>query len=135
MHRWGDGFPYFAEVGQAAYEIGEFLRKWGRVSVRDTKEKYGTVRVYLSLGWYQLHSFTHPGYCYSQYPGWLWKLDVFYFSKIFSKLNYIVVPFHVWLYKLAYKRALKKYPFIREEILCCADYPKLLKGLNEHPAS
>jgi len=88
-----------------------------------------SVRVYLSFGWHQLHSITHPSYCYNQYPNWLWKLDVLYFSKIISKLNYIVVPFHVWLYKRAYKKVLKKYPYIRDEILSCADYPELLKGL------
>jgi len=45
-------------------------------------------------------------------------------------------PFHriidVWqrfIYRLAYKRALKKYPFIREEILCAADFSELLEDL------
>ena len=88
-----------------------------------------SVRVYLSFGWHQLHSITHPSYCYNQYPNWLWKLDVLYFSKIISKLNRVIVPFHIWLYKRAYKKALKKYPYIRNEILSCADYPELLKGL------
>ncbi len=130
MHYWGDGFPYFADVENVASEIGQFLRKWGRISVTQTKEKYGTARVYCHFGWYQLHSITHPGYVYSRFPDWLWRLDCRVLSRLIAPLSrHIVVPFHTWLYRLAYKRALKKYPHIREEILDGADWSELLEGL------
>ncbi len=118
---------YELEIGRAADEIGDFLRKWGRVNVTQTKEKYGTARVYCSLGWYDLHSITHPGYHYSQYPNWLWLLNCRVFSRIVPKFNLIVRPYHVFLYRLAYKRAIRKYPHIAKAITCCADYRELLK--------
>ena len=131
MHNWGDGFEYFNDVGEAAYYIGNFLRKWGRVGVRDTKEKYGTVRVYLSLGWRQLHCITHPGHCFSRYPDWLWHLDCLYLSKAVRLLNCIVGPYHIWLYNKAYQNAIKKWPHIKEEILVMADFPELIDGNDE----
>lgn len=128
-HRWGGGFEYFGEVGEAAEEIGMFLKRWGRVGVIQTKEKYGTARVYLSFGWSQMFSITHPGYVYSRYPQWLWKFDIYYISKVVRLFNPIVVRWHHFLYRLAYRRAIAKYPMIREEILCGADYSELLEGL------
>lgn len=132
MHRWGDKDftdEMFNDVENAAREIGEFCRKWGRINVRQTKEKYGTARVYCSFGWTQLFSITHPGYVYSRYPQWLWSLDVFYISRIITRLNWVVVPLHTRLYRYAYKRTIKRYPHIRSEILWAADYPECLKNL------
>lgn len=129
MHTWNDKGVDWRGISKSAEEIRDFLVKWGRVNVRDYKEKRGSVRVYLSLGWHQLHSITHPGHVFSRYPHWLWKLDCRYFYKIFQLLNYVVVPYHVWLYKLAYKRAVHKRPHLIAEIICGADYGELLEGL------
>lgn len=131
MHNWGDQFEYFSEVGDAAYEIGQFCRFWGRINVTQTKEKYGTARVYCSFGAYQLFSITHPGYVYSRYPKWLWTLDCLYISKLFRffRFNTVLVPYQLFVYRLAYTRALKKYPFIAEEILSGADYTEQLQSL------
>jgi len=131
MHDWSDGWPYFADVDNAARYIGLFLRKWGRVGVRDYKEKFGTCRIYLSLGWEQLHSITHPGHCYSRYPHWLWILDCKYLSKIVRLFNYVILPYHIWLYNKAYQNAIKKWPHIKEEILIQADFPDLIDGNDE----
>lgn len=130
-HDWSSDWPYFHDVSEAAYYIGSFLRKWGRVGVRQTKEKFGCVRVYLSFGWYQLHSITHPGHCFCRYPQWLWVLDCKYFSKLISLLNFIVVPYHKWLYNKAYQNAIKKWPHIRDEILIDADFPEFIEGNDE----
>jgi hypothetical protein len=129
MHSWGDDFPYFREVGEAADYIGLFLIRWGRVNVRQTKEKWGMACVYCDFGWHQLHSITHPGYAFCQYPKWLWHLDIDVLSNAVSRLNFIVVPFHKWLYRIAYKRAVQKFPYIQEEILRGADWSELLEGL------
>lgn len=132
MHNWGE-WPdeLFSQVGQAADEIGKFCRFWGRIGVTQTKEKYGTARVYCGFGLHQLFSITHPGYAFSRYPKWLWTLDCLYISKLFTflKINAIIVPYQLFVYRLAYTRALKKYPAIRDEILSGADYPKELKSL------
>jgi len=106
--------------------------RWGRINVRDYKEKWGTVRVYCNFGWYQIHSITHPRYCYSQYPKWLWKLDCRYGHHVTSLLNWIVVPYHKWLYQLFYRRAIRKWPHLRLEILSGADYSKLLEKYGVH---
>lgn len=129
MHSWGDGFPYFEDVENAADFIGNICRKWGRINVSQTKEKYGTARVYCSFGWWQIHSITHPGHAYCRYPSWLWSLDCIYFSKLIHLLNPVVIPFQQWIYRLAYKKAIKKWPHIREEILNGAGRDELLERL------
>jgi hypothetical protein len=131
MHVWGDGFKYFREVDEAAFEIGQYCRKWGRISVTQTKEKYGISCVYLSFGWYQLFSITHPGYIYSRYPSWLWKLDCRVFSRIIPKLNFIVIPYQKFIYRRAYHKAFRKYPLIKEEIISGADYPEIVSPYFE----
>ena len=114
----------------AAEEIGLFLRKW-HVPVRDYKEKYGTVRVYCNLGWYNLHDVFYPGYAYSQFPKWLWGFDVYHGHKVlkYTGLNWLSVRYHMFLYRYAYKKAIVKYPEIRDNILNSADWNELLKGL------
>jgi hypothetical protein len=132
MHYWEDNdFKYFAEVGEAADFIGQYCRKYGRLNVTQTKEKYGTARVYLSFGWYQLFSITHPGYVYSRYPKWLWSLDCLYLSKIVRFLNPIVVPYQMFIYRKAYHLAFKKWPLIKEEIISGADYPEIVSPYFE----
>jgi replicative DNA helicase Mcm len=88
-----------------------------------------TARIYCSLGWYQFHNITHPRTVYNRYPKWLWELDCYYGTKIVPFLFGWVVHYHAWLYRKVYSMAVKKYPHLREEILCCADYDELLEGL------
>lgn len=128
-HYWGE-WPdqLFSQVDQAAYFIGQYCRKYGRIGVRQTKEKYGTARVYCDFGFYQLFSITHPGYAFSRYPKWLWSLDCKYFSRVISKLNWIVVPYQIWIYRRAYELAFKKWPLIKDEIISGADYPELISA-------
>lgn len=123
MHYWGDDFKHFRDVEEVAYKIGKFCRRYGRICVMQTKEKYGTARVYCSFDLSDLHGLIWPGYAYVRYKK-LYKLLTFRLFKY--------VPTLWWqkrVYREAYKRALKKYPHIREEILCCADFPEHLEGL------
>lgn len=90
-----------------------------------------STRVYTTLGWQSLLSITHPGWChYSPYPKWLMWLDIYYLSRVIPYLNYVVFPYHKFLYRLAYKKALAKWPHLELEILCGADWPEYLKGLS-----
>jgi len=41
MHDWSGDFKYFGDVGRAAQFIGDYCRKYGRIGVTQTKEKYG----------------------------------------------------------------------------------------------
>ncbi len=129
-HIWGQEGVDWNGISDAASYIGEFLKRWGRVNVTQYKEKWGTVRVYCDLGWYCLLNITHPGYVhYRPYPEWLKRLDIFCLSRAIRKLNFLVVPFHAWLYRLAYKKAIAKWPHLKAEIIDGADYHELLKGL------
>lgn len=134
MHHWGDGFKYFREVGEAAEFIGNYCRKWGRINVTQTKEKFGTSRIYCSFGWYQFHSITHPGYVYSRYPKWLWCFDIDYLSKIVRLFNPIIVPYQMFIYRKAYHLAFKNWPLIKEEIISGADYPEIVSPYFESVA-
>ncbi len=130
MHYWGDKDVDWEGISDSARYIGQNLQKWGRVDVRQWKEKYGTVCVYCSLGWYQFQSITHPGHMFRRYPEWLWKLDCRIGSKIVPFLfNWFIIPYHKWLYRKLYKDMVQKYPHLKEEILCTADYDELLKNL------
>lgn len=130
MHDWSDRDVDWPGISDAAYWIGKQLMTYGRMGVSDMKEKFGTVRVYVSFGWYQFHTIFKPGYHYSQWPKWLWYLDCVYGSRAIWLLNYVAIPYHKWLYRQVYKQALKKWPHLAKEILCGADWTELLVGLH-----
>jgi hypothetical protein len=113
----------------AAYFIHEYLVRYGRISVIQSKEKYGTVRVYCSLGYWGFFGLLNPGHVYVHWPKWLYGLDLAYGRRVMQFLNKVIVPYHKWVYRRAYKKAIEKYPAIRENILCTADFPILLEGL------
>lgn len=131
MHSWGDENVDWDGIYDSARYIGVNLKRWGRVSVRDYKEKFGTVRIYCSLGWSNLLSITHPGWMhYRPYPKWLMTFDIYVLSRIIPVLtNWFILPFHKWLYKKLYKDMVKKYPHLKQEITCCADWHELLEGI------
>lgn len=133
MHNWGDDSKNidWKGIGEAANYLGENLTRWGRMSAH-TKEKFGTVRCYVTFGWHQLFSITHPGYCYSRYPNWLWHLDCQYISRIMWLVNWFVVPYQKLLYTYFYGRALKKWPHLRSELLQGADCNELLRKYGVH---
>jgi len=113
----------------AAWFIHQYLVKYGRISVRQSKEKYGTVRVYCSLGYWGFYNLLNPGHTYVRWPKWLYGLDLKYGRPIMQVLNKVIVPYHKWVYRRAYTIAVEKYPHIRERILHTADFPDLLEGL------
>lgn len=128
MHSWGDkDFHYWEEINQAAEMIAKFCLTWGRISVRDWKEKWGTVRVYCGFGYSSLGGVISPRTMwYGNWPKWSqWVWWVY----IPNWINRLIIPYQAWIYRIAYKRAIQKYPMIREEILCCADWDEYLKGL------
>lgn len=127
MHYWNNRDIDWAGIGEAASYIGINLRRWGRVNVSQTKEKYGTARVYCSFGVHQpLHELIWPGYAFRQMPQWLWNLDIDVLSPLSRPLNWILVPYQKVLYTYYYGRALEKWPHLRKEILGGADWPELL---------
>jgi hypothetical protein len=112
-----------------ADEIGDYLVKYGRINVRQTKSKFGTIRVYCSIGCYSFYQLFKPRHVYVTWPKWLYGLDLKYGSFIMKYLNKLIVPYHSFVYRRAYKKALEKYPELRSNILACPDFEELLKGL------
>lgn len=129
MHTWGDETFAWDDLELAIRYIETNLKRWGRVSVSQAKEKFGCARIYCSLGWSDLHSITHPGYCFSQYPQWLWNFNCLYSTRLMILFNWFIVPYHMWLYRKLYSDMVKKFPHIKTEITCDADFPELLKNI------
>lgn len=129
MHRWGDEGIDFEGIGNAAYEIGEYCRKWGRITC-NSKEKYGTVRVYVSWFYGSLHELINPGHYYIRFRKPLAWLDWRIFGPLirYSRIPNLMHRWQFYIYNRAYQIALRKYPHLKVEILCCADYQELIDG-------
>lgn len=130
QHMWGDEDFDWAGLNDAIDYIVKRLRRW-RIPVRDSKEKYGTARIYLSLGWSSLHDMTHPGHCARRYKwDWVWRLSckswgAWWWRPIMAVSGRI----HATVYRAAYAGAVKRWPHLAAEILSNADYCELLVGI------
>lgn len=129
FHRWGDPNFDWEGLDAAGRYIGDWLCQYPRIPVRDIKEKFGTLRIYCSLGWYQFHDIMYPRYVYSRFPTWLWKLDCRYGYRFVALVNPLVTRIHIHAYRWRYRKAIKKWPHLRAEILCAADWPEYLRNL------
>lgn len=130
-HDWSEEDFDWDSLNEAVDYIYDFCWKYGRFSGQ-AKEKFGQCRFYCYFG-LSLHSLIYPKWVYRKhdnFPSWLWKLDIDIISPL---LNFLMgwwwYRYQYWIYREAYKRAVKKWPHIKEEITCAADYPELLKGL------
>jgi hypothetical protein len=130
---WGDEFKHFKDVGKAADEIGNFCIRWGRIDVGQTKEKFGEVRCYCSFGHITFYRLLYPGAIRCNLPKWIRCLDakLFKLFNMFGLFNKVLCWWQYKIYNMAYKRAVSKYPYIREEILSSPDYPELLRDLRK----
>lgn len=131
MHYYGDvdfSDEMFSKVDQAAEYIGINLVKWGRIGVRQYKEKYGSVRVYCGFGYDAFYFIWRPNYMWVP-KWWPYGLDIKISNYLMVPINWVVVPIQKKIYRYFYKKAIDKWPEIKKEILCCADYPELLRGL------
>lgn len=133
MHHWSDSDEKidWAGIGEASHWIPYNLRRWGRISATG-KEKYGRVDINSQLGWYQIHSITHPGYHHSCYPNWLWRLDCSYGSYVSAPLSRLLRWYQKMVYRAVYRRALNKWPHLRMEILTGASQHDLLHKFGVH---
>lgn len=130
VHYWGDEDFDWKSLYSAIDEGTSIMENFGRVGVH-SKEKYGTARwdIYLCEG--TLHSLTHPGYVYSQYPKWLWVFDV-----RCKPLRFIAPIVRFWqkiVIKFAFNYICNKYPHIDREIVIHAPeelLPEKLKILR-----
>lgn len=126
-HYWGDEDFDWNSLYSAIDEATFIMKTFGRIGVH-SKEKYGTARwsIYMFDG--TLHSLTHPGYVYCQYPKWLWRFDVHYRPLLF------LIPFIVFWQKhvirFAFNYVCNKYPHIDKEIVMDAPEELLSEKLR-----
>ena len=128
MHDWSEKDVDWQGIDNAAYYIGCFITRWGRIGVMQTKEKFGTVRVYCHLGFSCFHGLIWPWHHWI-HTWWPYKLDLTISRLIDRCVNYVLLPWQRLVYRQAYKNAIKKWPHLKEEILNCADFSEELKGL------
>jgi hypothetical protein len=113
-------------VYEPATYLQWYLQTFARMDA-PAKWKFDTVRCYVTFGWHQFHSITHPGYAFSRYPRWLWWLDCTVGSQLIRLLGKLPDKFHEFMYRRAYKHVLRKWPEHRAAILSGMDYPELIK--------
>lgn len=119
MHEWGEEDFDWKALDDACNYLTRRCRQFARLGVW-TKEKYGTMRV---TAWFGLthptQSVVWPGYCRVMLPRWyirwidepLGKLLRFFFiDKLIYKYQNMVL-------KYFWRRAAKKWPHIKNEIL------------------
>ena len=128
---WGDEEFDWEGLNDAGYIISRYCRRWGRLGC-NTKEKWGALRADMSpIGFLSLHAIVFPGYAFSHFPKWLFKIDVFVISRIFERFQKPIGWWQRKVYNAAYQKALKKYPHLKEEILVDAEYPQFIDGAME----
>jgi len=127
MHDWSDENVDWTGLEEAAHYIGVRLARWGRIHVFQTKEKFGTVRVYCSFGVDSFYGLWRPRRMWVA-TWWPWKLDLTVFTWISSFLNKIAVPYQKWIYKWTYRKAIQKWPHLYQEIVVGADWGELFEG-------
>ena len=128
FHVWGEKDFDWDSLYKAINEGTWLMKKLGRIGVH-SKEKYGTARWSLYLFDGSLHSITHPGYVYSQYPKWLWSLNCKY--KLPKLLRKPIQAYQVLVIKLTFLYLCKRYPHIIDEIINDAPGRLLTKDLKK----
>lgn len=146
-HDWGDDTFDWNSLNEAIHLIYKMC-KFFRIGCH-IKEKYGTIRASFYFFDGSFHSFMYPGYVYYQYSNWkmckfiqkytkidiakkLLRADIWLASYHNNWYNKLVVSPIKWIqfnfgYKTAIKMAIKKFPHIKEEIICNMPHKELFK--------
>jgi len=122
-------YEHQKELSSAADFLHKELAR-AKIQVLQSKVKFGQVRVYCTFGFLSLHEFLYPGYVWNRFPKWLMKLDFHLLGPITHQLSRILIPVQERWYRRSYKKAVEKFPEVRESILEGADFPELLRGLE-----
>ena len=132
IHIWGDKDFDWEALDGAIDTIYWWTCHIGRFGGQ-LKEKFGGLRFYAFFSDGTLYSLCKPGYYYCHWPKWWWRFDLAVISRFtrYSGLLWLIRRWQHFIYNLAYQRAIKKYPHIREEILMDADYLELIKGTED----
>lgn len=128
MHNWSDDSFDWKQLNDGIDMVSSFMRFWGRIGV-NSKEKFGTARIYVTWWDGSLHGLLYPGYCSSQFPKWLWSLDCKYITPFvrWAGLTKLTYWYQRKIYSKAYSRAIKAFPKVKVELVIAADYEELIK--------
>lgn len=121
-HEWGDDDFDWEGLNQAQDYIWTHAIRWGRMCFH-TKEKYGTIRYeWLSFG-VGLHRLFYPAHLYIRQT-WLYQLDYKIVIPVleFLRLDKIIMAYQWWVFKTVIKKAIKKWPHLKKEILADLNY-------------
>lgn len=121
-HFWGDLDFDWKALDDAGYYIQRRCRQFARMGLH-IKEKYGTLRISTTCAYTSEYDFLyhliHPGYIYYNWPKWVRQYIDWPLGKTMKMLGviYILQRWQRFTLKFFWKRAAKKWPHIREEIL------------------
>lgn len=129
-HYWGDeDFDWKALTG--CQKIIYKYHRYGFLGAH-CKEKYGTLRWSPDLGWISLHALIYPGYHRNMWSRLMTEIDVEIITPVLRKvLGRPIIWWQKKVYYWIYKKMVKTYPHIKEEILEAADWPEYLGDLND----
>lgn len=132
MHLWGDEDFDWEMLDESIEMVDSFMRFWGRIGVQ-SKEKFGTARIYTTFWDGSLHGLVYPSAHFSRFPKWLWAFDLKYLAPLvrYFKLQELVNWYQSKIYGLAYSRAIKAFPKVKIELVVGCDHEELIK---EHKA-
>lgn len=128
-HDWSDeNFPW-SQLSDAIDIIRNITYKYGRFGGQ-IKEKFGCVRFYVHFFDGTLHSLLYPGHSYVRARRFYYWIDLPILSKFFkyTGVGKLILWWQQKIYNIAYQKAIAKYPHLKDEILCDADYPELIDG-------
>lgn len=128
MHQWGDEDFDWEQLDEAIEMVASFMRFWGRIGAQ-SKEKFGTARIYVTFWDGSLHGLIYPGYCSSQFPKWLWSFDLKVIGPFmrWTRLAKLANWYQSKIYGMAYSRAIRKFPKVKVELVISCDCDELIK--------
>lgn len=121
-HLWGDKDFDWTALSQAEHYIWKRCRQFARFGVH-TKEKYGTLQVSITCAYFTEYDFIshlfYPGYARYMFPTWF---RIYVDRPLGKTLKWIGVlgliqRYQTFVFKFFWRRAAKKWPQVREEIL------------------
>ena len=136
IHWWGDKDFDWKGLDGAIRIIYFWTHNFGRLGGQ-LKEKFGGVRFYVFFSDGTIHSLVKVGHYYYRWSKWVRWVDYNIIANImkYGGLLYLLHKWQRFIYRFAYKRAVARYPHLRDEILVDADLQELVEGINGYKSS
>lgn len=129
QHNWGDESFDWTSLYKAVDEMAFWGRKIGRIGGQ-IKEKWGEIRWYTNIvAPEKLSDLVYPGYYY-----YVWSAEKKPILNVIDQMSIVymrplrplLLAYKRFFYAYAYRKAIRKFPHITEEILACCGWPELL---------